>query len=77
MKSKLDSRDRLRKSIPKINTTPTYHMIPGNLRKDVSTNRSLPQCKTLPAHFNDNVMVYCLLNVIKKQDEWRCDFRRA
>ena len=39
-------------------------VIPGNLQKYVSTNRSLLQCKTLPAHFSDNIMVYCLLNVI-------------
>ena len=38
--------------------------IPGNLQKYVSTNRSLLQCKTLPAHFSNNMMVYCLLNVI-------------
>ena len=36
----------------------TIQVIPGNLQKYVSTNRSLLQCKTLPAHFTDNVMVY-------------------
>ena len=40
-----------------------YQVIPGNLQKYVSTNRSLLQCKTLPAHFGNNMMVYCLLNV--------------
>ena len=39
-------------------------VIPGNLQKYVSTNRSIFQCKTLPAHFSNNMMVYCLLNVI-------------
>ena len=39
-------------------------VIPGNLQKYVSTNRNLPQCKTLPAHFSNNMMAYCLLNVI-------------
>ena len=39
-------------------------VIPGNLQRYVSTNRSLPQCKTLPAHFSNNMMAYCLLNVI-------------
>ena len=41
-----------------------YQVIPGNLQKYVSTNRSPLQCKTLPAHFSNNMMVYCLLNVI-------------
>ena len=41
-----------------------FQVIPGNLQKYVSTNRSLLQCKTLPAHFSNNMMVYCLLNVI-------------
>ena len=39
-------------------------VIPGNLQRYVSTNRSLPQCKTLPAHFSNNMMAYCLLNAI-------------
>ena len=34
-----------------------YQMIPGNLQKYVSTNRSLLQCKTLPAHFSNNMMI--------------------
>ena len=42
----------------------TVQVIPGNLQKYVSTNRSLLQCKTLPAHFSNNMMVYCLLHVI-------------
>ena len=42
----------------------TYQVIPGNLQKYVSTNHSLLQCKTLPAYFNNNIMVYCLLNII-------------
>ena len=39
-------------------------VIPGNLQKSVSANRSQLQCKTLPAHFSNNMIVYCLLNVI-------------
>ena len=39
-------------------------VIPGNLQKYASTSRSLLQCKTLPAHFSNNMMVYCLLNSI-------------
>ena len=39
-------------------------VIPGNLQKYDSTNRSLLQCKTLPAHFSNDMMVYCQLNVI-------------
>ena len=53
--------------ISEIRTTITYsgnQVIPENLQKYVSTSRSLLQCKTLPAHFSDNMMVYCLLNVI-------------
>ena len=46
-----------------------YQVIPENLQKYVSTNRSLLQCKTLPAHFSNNMTVYCLLNVIQKQNE--------
>ena len=46
-------------------------LIPGNLQMYVSTNRSPLQCKTLPAHFSNNLMVYCSLNVIWKQDECR------
>ena len=42
----------------------SYQVIPGDLQKYVSTNRSLLQCKTLLAHFSNNIMVYCLLNVI-------------
>ena len=42
----------------------TIQVIPGNLQKYVSTNRSLLECKTLLAHFSNNMMVYCLLNVI-------------
>ena len=42
----------------------SIQVIPGNLQKYVSTIRSLVQCKTLPAHFSNNMMVYCLLNVI-------------
>ena len=42
----------------------TYQVIPGNLQKSVSANHSQLQCKTLPAHFSNNIMVYCLLNVI-------------
>ena len=34
-----------------------YQVIPGNLQKYVSTNRSLLQCKTLPTHFSNNMMV--------------------
>ena len=34
-----------------------YQVIPGNLQTYVSTNRSLLQCKTLPAHFSNNMMV--------------------
>ena len=41
-----------------------YQVIPGNLQKYVSTNRNLLQCKTLPAHFSNNMMVHCLLNFI-------------
>ena len=41
-----------------------HQVIPGNLQKYVSTNHSLLQYKTLPAHFSNNMMVYCLLNVI-------------
>ena len=41
-----------------------FQVIPGNLQKYVSTNHSPFQCKTLPAHFSNNMMVYCLLNVI-------------
>ena len=41
-----------------------FQVIPGNLQKYVSTNRSLLQCKTLPANFSNNMMLYCLLNVI-------------
>ena len=41
----------------------SIQVIPGNLQKYVSTNRGLLQCKTLPAHFSNNMMVYCLLNV--------------
>ena len=36
-------------------------VIPGNLQKYISTNRSLRECKTLPAHFSNNMTVYCLL----------------
>ena len=39
-------------------------VIPGNLQKYASTNRNALQCKTLPAHFGNNMMVYCLLNLI-------------
>ena len=39
-------------------------VIPGNLQMYVSTNRSPLQYKTLPAHFSNNLMVYCSLNVI-------------
>ena len=35
----------------------------GNVQKYVSTNRSPLQCKTLSAHFSNNMMVYCLLNL--------------
>ena len=42
----------------------TIQVIPGNLQTYVCTNRSLLQCKTLPAHFGNNMMIYCLLNVI-------------
>ena len=31
-------------------------VIPGNLQKYVSTNRSLLQCETLPAHFSNNII---------------------
>ena len=41
-----------------------YQVIPGNLQKYVSTNRSPLQCKTLLVHFSNNMMLYCLLNVI-------------
>ena len=44
--------------------TGAVQVIPGNLQKYVSTNRTLLQCETLPAHFSNNMMVYCLLNVI-------------
>ena len=54
-----------------------HQVIPGNLQKFVSTNRSLLQCKTLPAHFSNNMMVYCLLNVIYKQDEWRLCLQKS
>ena len=43
---------------------PANQVIPGNLQKYVSTNHSILWCKTLPAHFSNNMMVYCLLNVI-------------
>ena len=36
---------------------PIHQVIPGNLQKYVSTNCSLLQCKTLPAHFSNNMMV--------------------
>ena len=45
-------------------TFPCNQVIPGNLQKYVSTCHSLFQCKTLPAHFSNNMMVCCLLNVI-------------
>ena len=32
-------------------------VIPGNLQKYVSTNRSLLQCKTLPAHSSNNMFI--------------------
>ena len=53
------------------------HVIRGNLQKYVSTNRSLLQCKTLPAYFSNNIMVYCSLNIIKKQDEWRLCLQKS
>ena len=31
-----------------------FQVIPGNLQKYLSTNRSLLQCKSLPAHFSNN-----------------------
>ena len=34
-----------------------FQVIPGNLQKYVSTNRSLLQCKTSPAHFSNMMMV--------------------
>ena len=40
-------------------------MIPGNLQKYVSTSRSPLRCKTLPAHFSNNMLVNCLLNLFK------------
>ena len=52
-------------------------MISGNLQKYVSTNRSPLQYKTLPAHSSNNMMVYCLLNVIQKQDEWRLCLQKS
>ena len=55
----------------------TFQVIPGNLQKNVSTNRSLLQCKTLPAYNSNNMMVYCLLKVIKKQDEWRLCLQKS
>ena len=33
-----------------------YLVIPGNPPKYVSTNRSLLRCKTLPAHFSNNML---------------------
>ena len=52
-------------------------MIPGNLQRYVSTNCGLLQCIALPAHFNNNMIVYCLLNVIKKQDEWQLCLQKS
>ena len=47
-----------------ISSGPSYQVIPGNLPKYGSTNRSLLQCKTLPTLFSNNMTVYCLLNII-------------
>ena len=49
-------------------------MIPGNLQKYVSTNRSLFQSETLPGNFSNNMMVYCLF---KSKMNGGCAFRRA
>ena len=55
-----------------------FQVIPGNLQKYVSTNHIILQCKTLPAHFSDNMMVYCLLNAIFKSTmNGGCAFKRA
>ena len=42
---------------------PNIQVIPGNLKKYISTSRSLLQCKTLWAHFSNNMMAYCLLTL--------------
>ena len=34
-------------------------VIPGNLPKRISTNYTLLQCKTLPAHFSINLLMHC------------------
>ena len=48
-------------------------VISGNLHKYASANRSLLQCKTLPAHFSNNVMVYewrlCLQKSLEQYSE--------
>ena len=44
--------------------TGLFQVIPGNLQKYISTNRSLLQCKILQVHFSNNMMVHCLLNAI-------------
>ena len=52
-------------------------VIPANLQRYVSTNHSPLQCKTLPAHFDNNMMIYRLLNVIESKMNGGCAFRRA
>ena len=67
-----NEKDKLRRQIDNltkenaelIQDRENFQVIPGNLQKYVSTNRNLLQCKTLPAHFSNNMMVHCLLNFI-------------
>ena len=54
----------INKSTTSVSLIWSIQVILGNLQKYVSTSGSLLQCKTLPAHFSNNMMVYCLLNVI-------------
>ena len=41
----------------KFEVIPPYQVIPGILQKYVSTNRSLLQYKTLPAHFSNTKLI--------------------
>ena len=49
-----------------ISRSVSIQVIPGNLQKYVSTSGGPLQCKTLPAHFSNNMMVYCSLKVQMK-----------